>query len=236
MSNKFKVAAVLALIGFGLAIHSFGQTTITNRGQVITVYTGTALGDRTVGADDATLQRHEFPRSVLVGYDVAVSRNLAVTGTATIGGALTLSDNLDVHGNANVVGALDVTGSTTLSSVNADAAVWTQVFATGTTPYSVTNNASYAIQYGRLQGLVSYGGAANSTNSITVPNADPGDLYRMTYLWNSPSSTNRLMITGDNIYPAAATNVTLLPGDGVMIMAGDTNTISLFPMLWPTVE
>jgi len=71
---------LLAVLAAGFV---YAQTTVTNRGEVVTVYTGTDMGDRTRTED----QKQYIQEDVVMERGLLVKRELTVTGAATVGGS-----------------------------------------------------------------------------------------------------------------------------------------------------
>ena len=115
---KKLLGAILVLAVFA-SIAAIAQTTVTNRGEVITVYTMEDLPESTETNTDIT----EKPWNVEVRNDATVKGDLAVEGSTTVSN-VAASGTLAVTGSTTVSnvaasGTLDVTGNATVSNVTA---------------------------------------------------------------------------------------------------------------------
>lgn len=129
-----KVLGILAILILAAApLFAQSEVIVTNRGEVISVYTmeGATMGDATASSDTTAAFSGDLSvgDDLTVTDDAAVGGNLAVTGTTALTGALTLTA-------APVLVSTNAAGAQTATLSNAPAAgdpvIWANVVVDGT--------------------------------------------------------------------------------------------------------
>jgi hypothetical protein len=150
---------------------------------------------------------------------VSVSGNITAGGDMTVDD-LTVGDDAAVGGDLQVTGAAVVYGDVTADQFNGNAEGLTYVVVTAA---NVTNGQAVTLIAGRINMLNGVGGAADTTNTITIANFAADDVGKITYLANAYAATNivRIAKTG-NFY---GDTIELGAGDSMAIYAGTTNVL-----------
>lgn len=196
-----------------------------NRKTALALIAGLGLGGIVLAETDYVVSSDKGVEKVVTRklYVRGNNASASIAGDVTVTGDMTASDDITASGDLTVGGQVLVSGDLsaddiTASTINADAVVHTVVAA-----QNVTNGQPVTLVAGKINMLNGVGGAANTTNTITIANFAADDVGKITYLANDKTATNLVAIakTG-NFYGDA---IELGAGDSMMLIPAATNVL-----------
>jgi hypothetical protein len=181
-----------------------------NAKKLLAVLAGIGIGAVAMAETDYMVQK---------GVEKVVTRKLYVQGnnaSATIAGDVTVTGDITSSDDMVVGGDLAISGDMTADditagTINGDAVLHAQ------SAQNVTNGQAVSLYAGDINVLSGTGGAANTTNTITLANFGADDVGKITYVVNASGATNLVRIAktgnfyGDTIELGAGDSMTIIP-------------------------